>query len=100
MEESLKNDDKGMPAKERIKALNEENALYFAEKKKIQEQIKELNDVRAKQTGDLPDLIKEREALSTQIQEKIKERGQIRAEKKEADNKYYQYQQEIRKIKQ
>merc|ERR1711907_755476 len=34
------------------------------------------------------------------IQEKIKERNEIRAEKKAAEDAYYQYQQKIRKIKQ
>merc|ERR1712048_217614 len=82
-----------------VKELNEENAMYFAEKKKVSEQLKELNEARAQQTGDMPDLIKQREGLNEKIQAQIKERNAIRAEKKEAEVKYREYQAEIRKIR-
>merc|ERR1712107_526781 len=73
--------------------------MGFAEKKKVSEQLKELNEARAQQTGDMPDLIKQREALNEKIQAQIKERNAIRAEKKEAEVKYREYQAEIRKIR-
>merc|ERR1712187_1040493 len=79
--------------------LNEENAMYFLEKKKVSEQLKELNEERAKQTGDMPEFIKQREAINGKIQEKIKERNVIRQERKDADQAYREYQAEIRKLK-
>merc|ERR1712228_1111456 len=50
--------------------------------------------------GDLPELIGEREELSRQIQEKIKERNEIRKERKDAEDAHYNYKQLIRRIKQ
>merc|ERR1712083_206696 len=42
----------------------------------------------------------EREELSKQIQEKIRERNEIRAERKLAEDAHYKYKQEVRRIKQ
>merc|ERR1719324_1619049 len=47
----------------------------------------------------MPDLIKTREGLNEKIQAKIKERNEIRQERKEAEQAYRQYQAEIRKIR-
>merc|ERR1712226_397843 len=41
-----------------------------------------------------------REELSKQIQEKIRERNEIRAERKAAEDAHYKYKQELRRIKQ
>merc|ERR1712187_675721 len=75
MEANLHTGDKGLEKKASIKELNEENAMYFMEKKKVSEQLKELNEKRAQQTGDMPEFIKQREAINGKIQEKIKERN-------------------------
>merc|ERR1712217_542939 len=99
MEANLQTGDKGLEKKATIKELNEENAMYFMEKKKVSEQLKELNEERAKQTGDMPEFIKQREAINGKIQEKIKERNAIRQERKDAEQAYRAYQAEIRKIK-
>merc|ERR1712187_947759 len=99
MEANLQTGDKGLEKKATIKELNEENAMYFLEKKKVSEQLKELNEERAKQTGDMPEFIKPREAINGKIQEKIKERNAIRQERKDAEQAYRAYQAEIRKIK-
>merc|ERR1712061_625492 len=72
MEANLNTGDRGQEKKASIKELIEENALYFMEKKKVSEQLKELNEKRAQQTGDMPEFIKQREGLNAQIQEKIK----------------------------
>merc|ERR1712232_1216965 len=58
------------------------------------------NEERNSKMGDLPDLIGEREELSKQIQEKIRERNEIRKERKEAEDAHYKYKQELRRIKQ
>merc|ERR1712048_527411 len=42
MEANLATSDRGAGQKATIKELNEENAMYYAEKKKVQEQLKEL----------------------------------------------------------
>merc|ERR1712187_346105 len=99
MEANLNTGDKGLEKKATTKELNEENAMYFLEKKKVSEKLKELNEERAKQTGDMPDLIKKREELNGKIQEQIQERNKIRSERKEAEQAYRAYQAEIRKIK-
>jgi len=78
MEAGLAGASSSAPIKEQIKALNEEMASYFLEKKKVSEQLKELNELRQKVTGDLPDLIAQREELSKKIQEQIKERNDVR----------------------
>merc|ERR1711879_698253 len=46
MEANLNMDTVGQEKKMSIKELNEENAMYYAEKKKIQEELKELNEKR------------------------------------------------------
>merc|ERR1712187_15008 len=94
MEANLQTGDKGLEKKATIKELNEENAMYFLEKKKVSEQLKELNEERAKQTGDMPEFIKQREAINGKIQEKIKERNVIRQERKDAEQAYRAYQAE------
>merc|ERR550537_142124 len=93
-------DDKGKGLKEQLKDVGEQMGQVFAERQKVSEQLKALNDERNSKMGDLPDLINEREELSKQIQEKIKERNGIRTERKQAEDAHYKYKAEIRKIKQ
>merc|ERR1712048_622055 len=57
-EASLSMVDTGKDQKTMIKELNETNAMFYAEKKKIQEQLKELQETRTQQTGGMGDLIK------------------------------------------
>merc|ERR1712232_814771 len=58
------------------------------------------NEERNSKMGDLPELIGEREELGKQIQEKIRERNEIRKERKEAEDAHYRYKQEVRRVKQ
>merc|ERR1712048_528285 len=88
MEANLQTGDRGLEKKATVKELNEENAQYFMEKKAVSEKLNELQDSRAQQTGDMPELIKQREGLNSQIQEKIKEKNSIKQEKREADQAY------------
>jgi len=99
LEGSLSQDDRSV-LKGDIKTLNEEMAQYFIEKKKVSEKLKELSENRTKQTGDMPQLFNEREAISKQIGDKIAERNQIKAERRSAEQAYYAYQAEVRKIRQ
>merc|ERR1712125_91500 len=93
-------DDKGKGLKEQLKETGDQMSYIFQERAKISEQLKALNEERNSKMGDLPDLIGEREELSKQIQEKIRERNAIRAERKEAEDAHYRYKQELRKVKQ
>eukprot|EP00928_Gymnodinium_smaydae_P085836 TRINITY_DN694_c0_g2_i1.p2 TRINITY_DN694_c0_g2~~TRINITY_DN694_c0_g2_i1.p2 ORF type:complete len:417 (-),score=167.58 TRINITY_DN694_c0_g2_i1:93-1157(-) len=100
LEANIKDDDRGLPLKERRQAANEKFGSYLEEKKKVSEQLKELQASRTQQTGDLPDLLAQKEELSKQIQEKIKERNVIKAERRQAEQEYYKYEAEVRKIRQ
>merc|ERR1719215_659195 len=75
LEETIKGDDRGLPLKERRQAANEKFGVYLEEKKKVSEQLKELNELRSKQTGDLPDILAQREELGKQIGEKNQGEG-------------------------
>merc|ERR1712217_969233 len=55
MEANMNTGDKGQEKKASIKELNEENAQYYMEKKAVSEKLKELQDSRAQQTGDMPE---------------------------------------------
>merc|ERR1712187_932521 len=99
-EASLSMVDTGKDQKTMIRELNETNAMFYAEKKKIQEQLKELQEARTQQTGGIGPLIQKRDECYAKIQEKRKEKAMIRAAWKEAEQAYKQYQTEIRKIKQ
>merc|ERR1719215_139946 len=100
LEANIKDDDRGLPLKERRQAANEKFGVYLEEKKKVSEQLKELNELRSKQTGDLPDILAQREELGKQIGEKIKERNIIKAERRQAEQEYYKYEGEVRKMRQ
>lgn len=71
----------------------------FLERQKVQEQLKALNQERNEKMGDMPELISQREALSKDIQDKIKERNAIRLERKQAEEAHYKYKVELRRIK-
>merc|ERR1712190_698686 len=77
-EASLQMVDTGKDQKTMIKELNETNAMFYQEKKKIQEQWKELQEARSQQTGGMGDLIKKRDDVYAKIQEKRKEKAMIR----------------------
>merc|ERR1719343_569057 len=92
--------DKGTNQKDTLAALREENAMYFEEKKKVSAQLKELQDERTKVTDNIGEFIKEREELSAKYQTKIKERNDIKTERREAEQEYRAYEAKIRQIKQ
>merc|ERR1719265_3114534 len=50
--------------------------------------------------GDLPQLIEQREGLGKKIQEKIKERNALRDEFREEEQKWREYQNELRLARQ
>jgi len=99
LEANIQMDDR-TSYREQMKHLNEEMAALFEEKKKVSEQFKELNETRKQQTGDLPELIAQRDDFSKEIGENIRLRNEIRAEKRQAEQDFYAYQAELRKIKQ
>jgi len=100
LETNIGADDRGVGLKESVKSLNEQMASLFGNKKKVAEQLKELNEARTASLGDLPDLIQAREKLSNEVRNLIAERNAIKAERRQAEQEYYAYQAEIRKIRQ
>merc|ERR1712083_1249686 len=92
-------DDRGKGLKEQLKETGDQMSYIFQERSKISEQLKALNEERNSKMGDLPDLINEREELGRMIQDKIKGRNEIRAERKEAEDLHYKYKQEVRRLK-
>merc|ERR1712187_1088177 len=99
MESAITTDDR-TPAREKIKALNEQMAEYYKEKKKVSEQITELTTARSEQTGDLPALQTDLDDIFKKITEKKTERSQIKADYRQEQQKFYEYQSEIRRIRQ
>merc|ERR1712176_560470 len=99
-EAKVKEDDRGLPLKDRMKRINEDMAQLFEQKKRVSEKLKELNEGRAQATGDLPELRDKRTEVQKQIGEQIQLRNTIRAEKKQQEQEYYNYQLELRKIRQ
>merc|ERR1712062_513334 len=75
-------------------------AQLFEQKKRDSEKLKELNEGRAQATGDLPELRDKRTEVQKQIGEQIQMRNTIRSEKKQQEQDYYNYQLELRKIRQ
>merc|ERR1712176_1257218 len=99
-EAKVKEDDRGLPLKDRMKQINEDMAQLFEQKKRVSEKLKELNEGRAQATGDLPELRDKRTEVQKQIGEQIQLRNTIRAEKKQQEQDYYNYSLELRRIRQ
>merc|ERR1712187_842647 len=91
--------DRGTNQKDTLAALREENAMSFEEKQQVNEQLKALNEDNHKLQEGLGDFIKEREELNAKYQAKIKERNDIKAERREAEQEYRAYEAKIRQIK-
>merc|ERR1712060_354918 len=83
-----------------MKQINEDMSQLFEQKKRVSEKLKELNEGRAQTTGDLPDLRDKRTEVQKKIGEQIQLRNTIRGEKKQLEHDYYNYQLELRKIRQ
>merc|ERR1712217_874685 len=89
-----------MDQKATLAQLREENAQYLLEKNNVKQQLNELTEERASQTGGLTDFFKQRDDLFAKVQEQKKAKKEIEDEWKQAERAYYAYQAELRKIKQ
>merc|ERR1712187_909052 len=89
MEGQMKTGDRGGDQKATLAGLREENAQYFLEKKKVQEQLKELTAERASQTGGIGEFIKQRDELWNKLTEQKKIKKDINDEWKQAERAYY-----------
>merc|ERR1719343_1298993 len=67
-EDSLKKKDGGTDQKATLAQLREENAQYLLEKNNVKQQLKELTEERASQTGGLTDFFKQRDDLFAKVQ--------------------------------
>merc|ERR1719478_604289 len=99
MQASLGSGDRGAALKEDRKALSEEMSALIAEKQKVSEKLKALQEARGTVTGGVQDLVDERNALGEKVQALIAKRKEIRAEKKAAEDEYRAYQAEVRKLR-
>jgi len=99
-EASYENRDTGASLKEDIGAINEQLTQYFEAKRGVSAELKELNEGRSEQMGDLPALIKEKENLVAQVREKQTERNNLRDAFKEKEREYNQWRADQRKARQ
>jgi len=100
LEKSLENRDTGVNLKENIMAINEKMAAYRDGKRTVSAKLKELNEGRTEQLGDLPNLIKDKDDLVKQIREKQDERNKLRDEYRQKEREFNQWRSDQRKAKQ
>lgn len=100
LEKDLENRDTGMNLRENIVTVNEKMATYRDAKKSVSLKLKELNESRTEQLGDLPILIKEKEELVKEIRGKQDERNKLRDEFRGLEREYNQWKADQRKAKQ
>lgn len=99
MENKLSGSEAAIPLKEENKALNESFAGLRDQKREIQARLAELTEGRKLQLGDTPQLIEERDAVSTKIREMINERNQAKEEFAQAKRVYGEYLAEQRRAR-
>merc|ERR1711934_463659 len=73
--------------------------ILFEKKKEIQERLKEVNEKRTSQVGDMSDVMEKREAIQKKIAEFVKERSDLRDAHKAAMSEYKAFQAEQRRIR-
>merc|ERR1712113_739255 len=73
----------GVSMKETVQEIIAAMAKHREERNAIQDKLTKLKDERTEKLGDGPKWIEERQALQAEIQEKIKEKNQIRDEFKQ-----------------
>lgn len=100
MESSVATFDNGMSMKEKASVISEEMNRFREEKKEVQTLLSELMEGRKAQLGDFSEVVAQRDAISKQIAEKIKERNQLRDDFKAAETEYWNYQKELRRLRQ
>merc|ERR1712194_488088 len=83
-----------------IQEINGAMAKHREEKKGIQEKLSVIRDERKAKLGDVPQWVEERQKLSEQIGEKVKEKNVLRDEYKAKEREYYQYQAAVRQARQ
>merc|ERR1711920_420426 len=83
-----------------IQEINAAMAKHREEKKVIQEKLAKLRDERKAKLGDVPTWHEQRQEISAQIAEKVKEKNEIRDAFKVKEREYYAYLAEVRKKRQ
>merc|ERR1711972_390289 len=90
----------GGEIKATIQEINAAMAKHREEKKVIQEKLAKLRDERKAKLGDVPTWHEQRQEISAQIAEKVKEKNEIRDAFKVKEREYYAYLAEVRKLRQ
>merc|ERR1712113_1360646 len=83
-----------------VQEINAAMAKHREEKKGIQEKLSALRDERKAKLGDVPQWVEQRQKLSEEIAEKVKEKNAVRDEFKAKEREYYAYLAEVRKARQ
>merc|ERR1712232_547663 len=99
MESNLQRSQQGMSSKEAVGTINAEMNTYREGKKKVQDKLTQLMESRKEQLGDMPTYIEARDKIGKQIQEKIKERNELREDFRNQEREYNAYLSELRKFK-
>merc|ERR1712032_1308646 len=100
MENNLMSFSTGSTTKETMANINAEMYTYREGKRKVHEKLTELMEGRKAQLGDMPQYITERDEIGKKIQEKIKERNELRENFREQERAFNAYLAELRKIRQ
>jgi len=100
LQESLTGRDGGGDKRAAGNELKAQIAIKMEAKKLIHGRLTELNESRKSQLGDMPQLIEERDGISKQIGEKIKERNELRDAFREEERAFRDYQNELRQVRQ
>lgn len=99
METSLTNFDTGASHKDSIGHINEAMAGHRDEKRKVQERMTALMDLRKTQLGDLPDVMAKRVEVGKQIADKVQERNQCKDEFRQQEREYTAFLADQRKVR-
>merc|ERR1712039_652847 len=97
---ALRDGSAGDDLKATVGEINAAMAKHREEKKGIQEKLSALRDERKEKLGDVPQWVDERNKLSEQIGEMVKEKNAIRDEFKAKEREYYNYLNEVRRARQ
>lgn len=90
----------GVDTRASVGDINAQLAVLRDARRKVSDSLTELMDGRTAALGDLPDKIKEREDIGKKIQELIKQRSEVRDEKRAAEQEYNNYMNEVRRARQ
>merc|ERR1712194_844935 len=97
---AFRDNQSGGELKATVGEINAAMGKHREEKKGIQEKLSIIRDARKEKLGDVPQWVDERQKLSEEIGDKVKEKNALRDEFKVKERAYYQYLAEVRRVRQ